>query len=111
MATPALNNISLDLHIQSGIQTQIALSIFVLAYSFGPFIVSPTSEIWGRVRVIQAGSMVFVVFNTACGFARTKGELTAFRFISGLLGSPTLGVCYCIPLYLDPTKFFRWVVR
>jgi MFS family permease len=100
MATPALDAISHDLHIQSGIQTQIALSIFVLAYSFGPFMVSPTSEIWGRVRIIQISSFIFFVFNTACGFARTKGELTAFRFISVLLGSPTLGVGYCIPFYM-----------
>jgi MFS family permease len=110
MATPALDNIGRELHIQSGIQTQIAVSIFVLAYSFGPFIVSPTSEIWGRTRIIQIGSLVFLIFNTVCGFAQTRAELTAFRFVSGLLGSPTLGVG-SISISVDGANLFRWAVR
>ena len=32
------------------------------------------------------------VFNLACGFAQNKGELIAFRFISGLGGSAPLSV-------------------
>lgn len=92
MSAPALDSIGNSLHIPSGVQLQLVLSIFVLAYSFGPFVLSPTSEIWGRVRIIQIGNMTFIFFNTLCGFARTDTELTAFRFLAGFGGSATLGV-------------------
>jgi MFS family permease len=92
MAAPALDNIGSDLHIPNGVQLQLVLSIFVLAYSFGPFVLSPSSEIWGRVRIIQVGNLVFIIFNTLCGFATTQAQLTAFRLIAGFGGSATLGV-------------------
>jgi MFS family permease len=92
MSAPALDSIGKDLNIPDGVQLQLVLSIFVLAFSFGPFVLSPCSEIWGRVRIIQVGNLVFILFNTLCGFARTNAELTVFRFIAGFGGSATLGV-------------------
>lgn len=92
MIAPGLSRLGSELHIPSGVQLQMILSIFVLAYSFGPFFLSPASEIWGRTRIIQYSNLVFILFNVLCGFARTKGELLAFRFIAGLGGSATLGV-------------------
>ncbi|OCL03747.1 major facilitator superfamily transporter [Glonium stellatum] len=92
MAAPALVHIGNDLHISNSMDLQLVLSVFLLAYSFGPFILSPCSEIWGRKRVIHFGNLIFITFNTACGFASTKNEIIAFRFIAGLGGSATLGI-------------------
>ncbi|KAJ9658301.1 hypothetical protein H2201_007860 [Coniosporium apollinis] len=92
MIAPALGRLGNELHIPSGVQLQMILSIFVLAYSFGPFFLSPASEIWGRTRIIKYSNLVFILFNVLCGFARTQGELLAFRFIAGLGGSATLGM-------------------
>ena len=92
MAAPSLNTIGSDLQIPTGVQLQLILSIFVLAYSFGPFVLSPSSEIWGRVRIIRFGNMMFILFNTLCGFARTQAQLTVFRVLAGFGGSATLGV-------------------
>jgi MFS family permease len=92
MSAPALDNISRELHIPSEFQTNLILSIFLLAYSFGPFVLSPCSEIWGRKRIIQGGNLFFLLFNTACGFSRTQAQLVAFRFLAGLGGSASIGV-------------------
>jgi len=92
MSAPALDNISRELHIPSGLQTNLILSIFLLAYSFGPFVLSPCSEIWGRKGLIQGGNLVFLLFNTACGISRTQSQLYAFRFLAGLGGSASIGV-------------------
>lgn len=100
MAAPALDHIGKDLHIPHGLQLQIVLSIFLLAYSFGAFVLSPCSEIWGRSRIIRIGNALFVVFNTACGFAQTRAQITAFRFISGFGGSAMLGVSCLACLFL-----------
>ncbi len=83
---PALSNIAVDLKIESLFVLSLTLSVFVLAYAFGPFIVGPLSEIYGRVTVLQFSTMVFLAFNIGCGFAQTKGQLIAFRFLAGLGG-------------------------
>jgi MFS family permease len=87
MVAPALETIADEFEIQSSIEQVLVMSVFLLAYAIGPFVLGPLSEIFGRVVVLQSASMLFLIFNAACGFARTKEELLAFRFISGLGGS------------------------
>lgn len=113
MIAPALSHVGDGMHISSGVQLQMMLSIFVLAYSFGPFVLSPCSEIWGRTRIIQCANLAFIVLDLACGFARSKGELTAFRFIAGLGGSATLDVRLCPSMSGEVTADIpsRWVVE
>ena len=83
---PALDHIGNDLHVQSSFALFMTQSIFVLAYAFGPFLAGPLSEVYGRVIVLQLGNLVYMVFNTACGFAMTTGQLLAFRFLAGFGG-------------------------
>jgi MFS family permease len=87
MVAPALDTIALEYGITSSIQKVLVMSIFLLAYAVGPFVLGPLSEIYGRTVVLQSANMFYLVFNTACGFARTKEEMLAFRFLSGLGGS------------------------
>ena len=68
------------------------LSVFVLAYAIGPLVLGPMSEIYGRVPVLQLANLFYLVFNTACGASKNKGEMIAFRFLSGLGGSAPLAV-------------------
>jgi len=68
------------------------LSIFVLAYAVGPLVLGPLSEVYGRVPVLQLANLFFLVFNLACGFARTGGQMLAFRFLAGLGGSAPLAI-------------------
>lgn len=52
----------------------------------------PLSEIYGRVPVLQIANLWFLVFNIACGVSKNKGEIIAFRFLSGLGGSAPLAL-------------------
>ena len=92
MTAPALNKIGQDLNITDETELSLTLSIFVLAYAIGPLGLGPLSEIYGRVRVLQISNLFFLAFNLACGFAQTKGELIAFRFLAGLGGSAPLAL-------------------
>lgn len=62
------------------------LSIYMLAFSIGPLITSPLSEMYGRLVVLQGSNIFFFIFNTACGFAKTDRQMLAFRFLSGMGG-------------------------
>ncbi len=92
MVAPALTTISRELGITNEVESQLCLSVFVLAFAVGPLFLGPLSEIYGRVPVLQLSNLVYLVFNLACGFSRNKGEMVAFRFLSGLGGSAPLAV-------------------
>ena len=92
MVAPALTKIGLDLHITQEIELSLTLSIFILAYAIGPLFFAPLSEMYGRVVVLQLANLFYLVWNIACGFAQTEGQLIAFRFLSGIGGSAPLAL-------------------
>lgn len=92
MVAPAIPQIARDFGITNTIEQQVVLSIFVLAYAVGPMFLGPLSELYGRVIILQSSNIIFLAFNTACGFAQTKEQLMAFRFLSGLGGSAPLAI-------------------
>jgi multidrug resistance protein len=87
MVAPALDTIADDLDVQSDIEKFLVMSIFLLAFAIGPFVWGPMSEVFGRVRVMQCANLTFLLFNTVCGFAKTKQQMMAFRFLAGIGGS------------------------
>lgn len=88
---PALGVISQDLHISEN-EANMVVSIFVLAYAFGPMVLGPMTEVFGRRHVWLICSTWYVVWNTVCGFASTKGMLLAGRILSGLGASAEFAV-------------------
>jgi hypothetical protein len=92
MVAPALPQLSKDIGISSEFESQMVLSIFVLANGVGPILWGPLSEVFGRVRVLQGSNMIYMVFNLACGFAKTSSQMLAFRFLSGFGGSAMIAL-------------------
>ncbi|EKG12399.1 Major facilitator superfamily [Macrophomina phaseolina MS6] len=92
MVAPALTSISKDLGVTKEIEEALMLSIFVLAYAIGPLILGPLSEVYGRVLVLQLANAFYLAWNLGCGFAKSPGQMMAFRFLSGLGGSAPLAI-------------------
>ncbi|MCJ1416310.1 hypothetical protein MMC32_002645 [Xylographa parallela] len=92
MVAPAIQSISAEFLITNEVEQQLVLSVFVLAYAVGPLFLGPLSEIYGRVPVLQLANLVYLIFNTACGFSKTSGQMIAFRFLAGLGGSAPLAL-------------------
>jgi len=87
MIAPCLAVMSKDLGVTKEIDQTLMLSLFILAFAFGPLLFGPLSEIFGRVPVLQATNAFYLVFNLACGFAQNGTQMMIFRFLSGLGGS------------------------
>ncbi|KAL2838218.1 major facilitator superfamily domain-containing protein [Aspergillus pseudodeflectus] len=92
MVAPALTSLAKDLHITDAVESQLTLSVFVLAYAVGPLFLGPLSEIYGRVIILQLANLFYLVFNIACGVSQTKAQMIVFRFFAGLGGSAPLAV-------------------
>jgi MFS family permease len=68
------------------------VSIYILGFAFGPLVVAPLSELYGRSLILHVTNVVFLVFNIACAVSTNLAMFIVFRFIVGLMA--------CTPLTL-----------
>lgn len=83
VVAPALSSIAKDLHM-SPIEAQMGMSIYVLGLAISPLILGPLSEMIGRLPVIHATNVWFLVWTFAGGFARNKAMMIAARYLAGV---------------------------
>ncbi|RYO88687.1 hypothetical protein DL766_004433 [Monosporascus sp. MC13-8B] len=62
-------------------------TIFLLGYTFGPIVIAPLSEMYGRAILYKVCIVLFLIFNVACAVANSLGSLIVFRFLAGVAGS------------------------
>ncbi|KAM0232910.1 hypothetical protein ACHAPO_007368 [Fusarium lateritium] len=79
---PALSIIAKDLDM-TPTQSVMALSIYLLATAFGPLVIGPLSEVYGRKTILHVSNIWFLIWDVACGFANTKELLIGARFLAG----------------------------
>ena len=91
MLAPGLGVIGRDLNI-SDAEASMALSIYILAFAFGPMVLAPLSEVYGRRPIWIWGSAWYVLWNTLCGISNNRGLLIAGRFMAGLGASAEFAV-------------------
>lgn len=89
---PSLPDIREDLSIGSDSATSLCLTIFVLGFAFGPLVFAPLSEMYGRSIILQLSNLIFISFNTACGFSKNEAQMMAFRLLGGIGGSASLAL-------------------
>lgn len=92
MIAPALQDLGESLGMHSDIEVYLSLAIFILAYAVGPIFFGPASELYGRMRLLQLSNVWYLAWNMGCGFATTKSQFFAFRFLAGIGGSAPLAI-------------------
>ncbi|KAG0649113.1 MFS transporter cpaT [Hyphodiscus hymeniophilus] len=53
----------------------------------GPLVLSPLSEIYGRLYIYHGSNIAFVCFTIGCAFAPSFESLIVFRFLAGCAGA------------------------
>lgn len=76
-----------DFNTTSSILGSFITSIYLLGYAFGPLVIAPVSELYGRNIVYNVCNVIFLVFNIACAKAPNMGALLVFRLFAGIAGS------------------------
>ncbi|KAH7304427.1 major facilitator superfamily domain-containing protein [Stachybotrys elegans] len=90
--SPAIPSTAQHFHV-SRVTATLGLSLFVAGYGLGPMVWAPLSEVppIGRSPIYIATTLVFVCFQLAVVYAKNIGMFLAFRFLTGFIGSPSLG--------------------
>ncbi|KAF2795314.1 major facilitator superfamily transporter, partial [Melanomma pulvis-pyrius CBS 109.77] len=91
MLAPALGVIGHDLKISEA-EASLALSIYILAFAFGPMVLAPLSEVFGRRLVWIGGSACYVLWNALCGVSNNRGLMITGRFMAGIGASAEFAV-------------------
>lgn len=91
MLAPALQDIAHDFNTDEN-TAQIILSIYVFAFAFGPMVLAPCTEVFGRRPVWIICTCYYIVWNTAAGFTKSSGLLVLCRIMSGLGASAEFAV-------------------
>jgi MFS family permease len=61
-----------------------------LGIAFGPVILAPLSETFGRLWLYRASFTLLLAFSAGAGGANNFGTLLVCRFLAAFLGSPPL---------------------
>ena len=89
---PAAPQIIAEFDVKSDLYTTLLVSIWELGEGFGPFLVAPLSEYYGRLPVYHIGNILFILSLTASASSINVSMLVAFRFLTGfVVTSLTLG--------------------
>lgn len=93
IVAPAQGLVLKEFHTTNKTLSSFVVSIYLVGFAIGPLFLAPLSEMYGRLRIYQIGTMIFVVWNVACALSPSIGALLAFRLFAGISGSSpvTLG--------------------
>lgn len=59
------------------------VSVYVLGFAFGPMIIAPLSEMYGRLPLYHSCNCFFIIFNIAAAVSSNMGMFIVFRFLMG----------------------------
>ncbi|KAI1419092.1 cycloheximide resistance protein [Xylaria sp. FL1777] len=83
---PGVPLVLAEFHSTSPELATFVVSVYLLGFAAGPFLIAPLSEIYGRIPVYHICNIGFIAFSVACALAPNLNSLIAFRFIAGVFG-------------------------
>ncbi|KAF2737909.1 MFS general substrate transporter [Polyplosphaeria fusca] len=66
------------------------VSVYVLGFAFGPLIIAPLSEMYGRLPLYHGCNCLFVIFSIAAAVSSNMTMFILFRFFMGTFGGAPL---------------------
>lgn len=92
MFAPGVAEVMKEFHITDVSLGSFVVSVYLLGYAFGPLILAPLSELYGRLVVYHTCNFLFVIMTVTCALSRSMNMLIAFRFLAGTFGSCPLTI-------------------
>jgi multidrug resistance protein len=68
----------------------LGLSTYILGFAFGPMLLAPLSEHWGRNPIYIWSWLLLVIFQVPIALARNMSTIIGLRFLQGFVGSAPL---------------------
>ena len=62
----------------------LTMSVFMIGFAFGPLVVAPISDRYGRRKLLLGGVATFALFGVLGAFAQSLGALLTWRLLMGV---------------------------
>ncbi|KUJ19469.1 polyamine transporter 1 [Mollisia scopiformis] len=97
---PALPEFLREFDSKSDTIATLTISEYAAGYILGPLVIAPLSELYGRLPVVHASNLVFVVFTVACAVSSDIPMFITFRLgqAFSVYGTGTLGPSFIADL-------------
>lgn len=92
MFTPGVSQVLAEFNSDNKELASFVVSVYVLGYAFGPLIIAPLSELYGRLVIYHTCNILFVILTVACAVSSNFNMLIGFRFLEGTFGSCPLTI-------------------
>lgn len=87
---PSIEQVMTEFDSDSSALSSFIVSVYLIGYCFGPLVIAPLSEMFGRNLLYNICNVLFVIFSIACAVAPSLETLIFFRLCCGLAGSSPL---------------------
>lgn len=87
MFAPGAASLAEEFRITSSTIVSLTVSIYHAGFAIGPMFIAPLSELYGRLVIYHACSVVYIGFIIGCALAKNTGMFLAFRFLAGCAAS------------------------
>ncbi|KAF2633748.1 MFS general substrate transporter [Macroventuria anomochaeta] len=84
---PAIPSLMLSFHTTEPYLSSFVLSVYVLGYAIGPLVISPLSELFGRIPLYHFCNTLFSICTLLCGRTTSTRTLAVTRLFAGMGGS------------------------
>ncbi|KAK9856680.1 hypothetical protein MYU51_000511 [Penicillium brevicompactum] len=92
MFAPGVSQLVKDFSVTNVELSSFVVSVYLVGYCFGPLLIAPLSEIYGRQCLYHACNILYVIWTVCCAVAPEIGSLVVFRFLAGFAGSCPLTI-------------------
>lgn len=93
MLAPGVADVMRKFGSSNSMLASFVVSVYVLGYMVGPFLIAPLSELYGRAPLYHSCNIFFLIFTIACAVTQSLPELIVFRFLAGVAGVCLLTIC------------------
>ena len=83
MFAPGVPEVMRTFHSTDQMLESFMVSVYVLGFCFGPLIIAPLSEMYGRLPLYHSCNLLFVVWTIAAAVAPNMVAFIIFRFLMG----------------------------
>ncbi|KAI1117108.1 major facilitator superfamily domain-containing protein [Nemania sp. NC0429] len=87
MFAPGAQHLVTEFGITNSFVATLTVSIYILGYVFGPFLLASMSEVYGRLHIYHICNVVYLGFTIGCALSTNTAMFLVFRFICGFTAS------------------------
>ena len=78
--------------ITNSLVAALTVSIYLLGFAVGPLLISPLSELYGRLVIYHVCNICYLGFTVGCALSTNTAGFLAFRFLCGCAASSPMSI-------------------